>query len=397
MAEVQQHHVYCVPGMFGFGQLAGYDYFQHVKAAIAPHFYNAGFDVSFYDVPSPPTSSLRERAKVLMQTVLHTSGDSGPIHILGHSTGGLDARLALAPTVHVGVGRDLLTWRSRVATLVTMNTPHYGTPLSSYFATVSGARMLYALSVLTAVSLRLGAPSLSILSRLLTAVGSFDSWLGGDMKLFSKATDGILRFVDKEGRREITDYLSKVRTDQGAIIQITPEAMDLFNAAVENAEHVRYGCIVAAAPSPSTLKAARRVRGPYMAMTAALYTTLYQITAQHHERYGYARPNDADLTALTQALGKAPTDEHNDGIVPSLSMLWGKLIWSEDADHLDTLGHFHDDQRPTIHTDWLTSGAHLNRSRFLRMMTAIARFQLDGAQAKAISSGHHDRPEPYSG
>ncbi len=395
MSARPRHHVYCVPGMFGFGQLAGYDYFQHVKAALAPHFLNAGFEVNFYDVPSPPTSSLRERSRVLKQTILHTAGSEGPIHILAHSTGGLDARLALAPTVNVGVSRELLTFRSRVATLVTMNTPHYGTPLASYFATVSGARMLYALSVLTAVSLRLGAPSLSILSRVLSAVGNIDSLLGGDLKLFSRATDGILRFVDKDGRREITDYLSKVRTDQGAIIQTTPEAMDLFNAAVENAEHVRYGCVVASAPSPSTLKAARRVRGPYMAMTAALYTTLYQITSQHHERYGYPHPGSKDLTVMTEAFGKPPTEENNDGIVPSLSMIWGKLIWSEEADHLDTLGHFHDDQKPSMHTDWLTSGTQLNRGRFLRMMDAVARFQLDGARAKSASSAIHERPEPY--
>lgn len=395
MAPVSHHRVYFVPGMFGFGQLAGYDYFQHVKAALSPHFWNAGFDVSFFDVPSPPTSSLRERSRVLKQTILHTSGSLGPIHIVGHSTGGLDARLALAPSVNVGVSPELLSWRPRVATLITMNTPHYGTPLSTYFATVSGARMLYALSVLTAVSLRLGAPSLSVLSRVLSAVGSIDSLIGGDLKLFSRATDGVLRFVDKDGRREITEYLSKVRTDQGAIIQITPEAMDLFNAAVENAEHVRYGCVAAAAPPPSTLRAARKVRGPYMAMTAALYTTLYQITGQHHERYGYARPSGNELKMLTDAVGKAPADDHSDGIVPTLSMLWGKLIWAEEADHLDTLGHFLDDQRPAIHTDWLTSGAQINRARFLRMMTKIAEFQINGARAKEASSGHHARPEPY--
>jgi len=395
MTISNHHHVYLVPGMFGFGHLAGYDYFQHVKAALSPHFWNAGLDVSFHDVPSPPTSSLRERSRVLKHTILHTAGTQGAIHILGHSTGGLDARLALAPTVNVGVSQELLSWRARVATLVTINTPHYGTPLASYFATVSGARMLYVLSVLTAVSLRLSAPSLAILSRLLSAVGNIDSLLGGDLKLFSRATDGILRFVDQDGRREITEYLSKVRTDQGAIIQITPEAMDLFNAAVENAEHVRYGWVAAAAPPPSSLKAAKKVRGPYMAMTAALYSTLYQITSQHHERYGYARPSNTELKNITDALGKTPSDEHNDGIVPTLSMIWGKMIWTEEADHLDTLGHFYDDQKPVIHTDWLTSGAHINRSRFLHMMSKIAEFQINGALAKAPSSGHHPLPEPY--
>lgn len=362
--------------MFGFGKLAGYDYFQHVQAALSPHFWNRGLEVEFHDVPSPPTSSIKERCRVLKQTVAHTAGEAGPIHLLGHSTGGLDARLALSPTGNVGVSREFLAWRPRVSSLVTLNTPHYGTPLASYFATVSGTRLLYALSLLTAVSLRLGEPSLAIFSRVLGAVGSIDSMLGGDMKLFSKATDSILRFVDKDGRREITDYLSKVQVDQGAVIQITPEAMDLFNAAVENAEHVRYGCVVAGSPRPLSLKAARKVRGPYMAMTAALYTTLYQVTSQRHERYGYSHPSAHELKRIGHALGHPPLDEHSDGIVPVLSMLWGPLVWAEDADHLDTLGHFHDDQRPAVHTDWLTSGSGISRERFSRMMTAVANFLL---------------------
>lgn len=362
--------------MFGFGRLAGYDYFHHVKSALSPHFWNRGLDVSFHDVPCPPTSSLRERARVLATTIAHTAGEDSVIHLLGHSTGGLDARLALAPTVNIGVSPSLMNWRGRVRSLVTLNTPHYGTPLASYFATVSGTRMLYAISLLTAVSLRLGEPSLAIFSRLLAGVGSLDALLGGDMKLFSRLTDGVLRFVDKDGRSEITEYLSKVRTDQGAVIQITPEAMDLFNAAVENAEHVRYGCVVAAAPRPRSLKAARRIRGPYMAMTAALYATLSQFTNQPHERYGYAEASSPELRAMTDALGTKPDDERGDGIVPILSMLWGELLWTEEADHLDTLGHFHDDQKPPIHTDWLTSGSNLTRERFSRMMSAVASFQL---------------------
>lgn len=362
--------------MFGFGRLAGYDYFHHVKTTLSPHFWNRGLDVKFFDVPSPPTSSLKERARVLEKTIAHSCGTEGPIHLLGHSTGGLDARLALAPTVDIGVPLDLQQWNSRVRTLLTLNTPHFGTPLATYFTTVSGTRMLYALSLLTAVSLKIGEPSLALFSRLLAGVSSIDSLLGGDMKLFSRATDGILRFVDKEGRREITNYLSKVQTDQGAVIQITPEAMDLFNSAVRNAESVRYGCVVAASPPPSSFMAARRIRSPYMAFTAALYSTLYQFTAQKHERYGYALPSAAQLSRITEALGLPPTDGDSDGIVPALSMLWGELVWTEVSDHLDTLGHFHDDQEPAIHTDWLTSGTKMTRQRFHRMMSEVANFLL---------------------
>ena len=90
------------------------------------------------------------------------------------------------------------------------------------------------MSLLTVVSLTLGEPSLAIFSRLLAGVGGLDELFGGDLKLFGRLTEGVLRFVEREAREEITEFLSKIRVDQGAIVQIMPEAMDLFNAATED-------------------------------------------------------------------------------------------------------------------------------------------------------------------
>src|SRR6185436_1492304 len=159
---------------------------------------------------------------VLAGTVARTAGEVGPIHLVGHSTGGLDARLTLSPSASLGIEEPLLRWRSRVTTAISMSTPHYGTPVAGYFATVSGTRVLYALSLFTVLSLTLGEPSLAIFSRLLGGIGGIDSIFGGDLKLFSRLTDGVLRFVDKDGREEISDFLGKVRIDQGAIVQIMP-------------------------------------------------------------------------------------------------------------------------------------------------------------------------------
>jgi hypothetical protein len=295
---------------------------------------------------------------------------------VGHSTGGLDARLVLSPLINLRLPTELMNWTRRVRSLITINTPHYGTPVASYFATVSGARVLYALSLLTVVSLKLGEPSLAIFSRLLAGVGSIDALFGGDLKFFSSMTGAVLRFVDKEGRGEITDFLSKVQVDQGAIIQISPEAMDLFNAAVENAEHVRYGSMIAAAPRPATMRVAKRIRSPYTAFTAALYSTLYQFAAQRHAQYSYAKPDRNAELLIERGIGRLPTDSDSDGIVPTLSMPWGDLLWAGEADHLDVIGHFHDDQRPVRHVDWLTSGSAFSRNEFASALDVIARFQI---------------------
>jgi hypothetical protein len=296
--------------------------------------------------------------------------------LVGHSTGGLDVRLLLSPSTHLGLSAELLGFRSRVVSAITLNTPHYGTPLAGYFATVSGTRLLYAISLFTVLSLSLGEPSLAIFSRVLGGVGRIDNLIAGELKLLSRFTDSILRYVDKEARDEITDFLSKIRVDQGAVIQTMPESMDLFNATTENDQRVRYGSIASAAPPPLSLRVARRIRSPYAVLTALLYSTLYQFASQNPKVYPYARPTAREAELLRVGIDHAVNDSSNDGVVPTLSMLWGELIWAGEADHLDVLGHFHDEIQPSAHTDWVTSGARFTRQRFAALLDAISAFQL---------------------
>ena len=109
-----------------------------------------------------------------------------------------------------------------------------------------------------------------------------------------------------------------------------------------------------------------------------MYTTWYQFAAQRHKQYYYAQPSESERVALQLGIGHEITDTDSDGIVPTLSMLWGKLLWTGEADHLDVLGHFHDKLKPSDHTDWLTSGSAFNRRRFSELLNTIAEFQLTG-------------------
>lgn len=376
------HRVYFIPGMFGFGRLAGYDYFNHVRIGLERRFQDAGYQVLFEDVPAPPTSSLRYRSRIVAATIERTAGSSGPIHLVGHSTGGLDLRLVMSPAANLGLDPALLEWRGRVQSAVSINAPHYGTPVAGFFATVSGTRLLYALSLITVISLSIGEPSLAIFSRVLSGLGGIDAIFGNDLRLFSRITDGVLRFVDDDARSEIGDFLSKVRVDQGGIIQLMPEAVDLFNASIPSSPSLRFGCIASAAPPPRSLRMARGIRSPYAAFTAAIYATLYQFASKVPDVYPYARPTERELALLGTGIDHEISDSTNDGIVPTLSMLHGKLIWAGEADHLDVLGHFagDDDQdRPGVsaHRDWIKSGARFTLGRFNALLDSLAEFQLD--------------------
>ncbi|HJK96845.1 MAG TPA: hypothetical protein RMF84_06470, partial [Polyangiaceae bacterium LLY-WYZ-14_1] len=221
--------------MFGFARLAGYDYFEHVERALARRFWDAGIEARLDIVPTPPTASIRRRARVLAETVHADGGGQDPgevIHLVGHSTGALDARLLTSPSVQLAMPEETMAWRHQVRTVVSMNTPHHGTPLAAFFATVSGTRLLYALSLLTFTTLRFGGPPLTVASSLVAALAGVDDQLGLDIDVLDRVTDLMLRFIGQRGRNEVRDWLSGIRIDQGGILQITPEAMDLFNAAV---------------------------------------------------------------------------------------------------------------------------------------------------------------------
>ena len=44
----------------------------------------------------------------------------------------------LAPSTELGLEAGVLEWRNRARSAITLNTPHFGTPLASYFATTAG-------------------------------------------------------------------------------------------------------------------------------------------------------------------------------------------------------------------------------------------------------------------
>src|SRR5262249_52739955 len=213
----------------------------------------------------------------------------------------LDARLVASPSARLPIGKDQLGWIARLRSVTTMNTPHYGTPMASFFATVSGQRMLYAVSALTFIGLSLGAPPIAAASALVVAIGQLDrAVLGMEIKVIERTTDALLRALEPASNREVRDYLDAITKDQGAVIQLTPEAMNLFQAGVEDRADVVYQCVCAMAPAPSAARLARAMLSPWRAVSSTLFTTLYGITSRSDDRYPCAGPDDQ---ALARALG----------------------------------------------------------------------------------------------
>ncbi len=69
----------------------------------------------------PPIAGVEKRARRLGEQIVRVFGDE-PVHLIGHSMGGLDARRLLADP----------TWQKRVLSLTTIGTPHLGSSLADF-------------------------------------------------------------------------------------------------------------------------------------------------------------------------------------------------------------------------------------------------------------------------
>jgi triacylglycerol lipase len=101
--------------------ILGIDYFRGLKA----HVEQAGHTPLFPDVA--PLGGYEGRAKALGDAI-QGAFPQGPIHIIAHSMGGLDARTLIGRNHHG------LSERGRIASLTTVATPHRGSPVADLVA-----------------------------------------------------------------------------------------------------------------------------------------------------------------------------------------------------------------------------------------------------------------------
>ncbi len=373
--------IYLSPGLFGFARLAGFDYLQHVRKALEDRFESSRRPVEIRVVDVHPSASIRLRAARLVDLVAETSGsDGGPIHLLGHSTGGLDLRLATSPSAQLGDSSESrLGWLDRLASVTSMNTPHYGTPLAAFFTTPNGRRLLYAVTTITIVGLRLGTPPLAATSALVAAISRSEEWARLENRLIDRITDTLLQTLDPESSQDVQAWMARIQDDQGAILQLTPESMDLFSVTVEDRPGLRYQCTASYAPPSAANDWLSHLRSPWPAISAALFHVLARSTAMQHPRYPCA-PGDGGDMLLQSMLGEFVPQRANDGIVPLRSQLWGEPVWIGQADHLDVVGYF---GRRKGAGGWLTCGANFDQSSFETMMDRIVEGMLEGEAEEA--------------
>jgi hypothetical protein len=370
-----RHHALLVPGFFGFANLGDFAYFGHVRDLLAEVGPEVGLDGEIRVVATLPTASLRIRAARLAESIAELP-DGDRVSLVGHSSGGLDARLVVTPDVDLPTRADVERCAARVRSVLTVATPHHGTPVAHLFNSFLGQELLRLLSVFTIAGLRAGRLPIGLVLR---AAGLFRRRRpprGVPAQLVQELLGGFTR----ERRRELEAFLSSLGADQDLLGQLTPGAMDLFNASTADRPGLRLGCLVARARPPGLRSALSAGLDPYAHATHALFVGLYRIAART-DPAKTPRLSPEQRLALRHALGRATDVRANDGMVPTLSQVWGEVVGAAWADHHDLIGHFDAPGHVPPHFDWLTSGSAFDRAHFERLWRTAATWLSGDRQA----------------
>lgn len=365
--------VFLIPGFFGFAHFGDLKYFHHVEELLTHELAGLGRRFQVIRVDTLAAGTLARRTARLREILVEeAAGDTDPIHLVGHSTGALDARRLLDPERVRDVDDAVV---GRVRSVVSIAGAHRGTPLASAFRGAFGKDLLRLLGALTVQTLRLGPISVGTAMAGAGLIAMIDRVVGQKKDdLIDQIEEHILQDFDDDKRATLEAFFSELSIDQGLLDELSPEFARHFDAQTRDRPGVAYGCVVTAAARPSMQTALSLGLSPFAQGSHALFHTLWHFTARFVAEGGLpAGAVDAHRMLLDQ-IGRIPTEVDNDGVVPTLSQFHGELIRAVTADHHDVIGHFDDVRHVPPHVDWLISRSRFRRPEFDQLWRDVARF-----------------------
>ncbi len=370
--------VLLVPGFFGFGSFGRPGrphivYFDHViKAMVAARPELSG---RIHVHEPPPMGSLESRVRTLQDAVLQRLGSAllrgkargrGPrIHLVGHSTGGVDARLLANPHYRFhGEDRALRTGLlQHLGTVVTLSAPHHGTPIAKSFMRGLPRLVLEGMSLATImanagrVTQRLGLPGIGLAYTLFQAVRPRPDVNGPVVDL--------LTGMDEETARQIERFRGMVMSDTRILRDLAPERMAALNQRLGDHE-ARLVEIVTVAPRPSW------TRGGLRSLDRRAVYALCHAGAARSDFRPRTFPRGPWIAARAPGSERELVEDApraNDGIVPASSQtLGGRAARIVLADHLDVIGHFEGRWNTTL----FKSGAGFGQREFAELWRFVA-------------------------
>lgn len=371
------HHVYLIPGFFGFSNLGNVFYFRAVREALVENFAKRGEPLEIFGVKTFPTGSLARRARRVLEEIDKNESLSRAesIHLIGHSTGGIDARLVASTADGLGLSSIRPKIADKLRTVVCLSSPHYGTPLANFFTTIYGKKLLYFITLLVFVGL--WRRPVAFAGGVLGLGYKAYNLLGLNETLLLQLTNQLLREFTPERQEEVRSFLDSILKDVSLMIQLTPESMEVLNATIQPLDNVRHVSYATVSPPPIKIIDRARWREWLDPLSVALYSALYSLAAKPESGYDYHPPIEpvAFDTKVRYPFDLDPTS--NDGVVPTLSQIYGEFRGFVKADHLDVIGHYlRGPLEKQDGADWFLSGAKFALPAFNNLWSDITRVLL---------------------
>jgi pimeloyl-ACP methyl ester carboxylesterase len=378
-----------VPGLLGFGSFGPegapiLEYFLHVKQELRAVFRDQLRleEPRFFVHEPPPTGPLALRVASLVTSVERLTRElpHARIHLIGHSTGGVDTRLFVnllysPPEAPASKRQHLI---KNVATVVSLSAPHAGAPFAAHAAPVVShlltqpvrqfIKILYLSSILNTARKSVPAHRALDEKRYVdnrefaaavrqTAVRSM-FMLPLDMAaLIQKTTQ-----LGPELARQVSKFLDLVVSDTRLLKDLQPAEMVKLNQAIAAGDTFPVHCFVSVSPAP---------RGLPLLPTQKIYALAYRFARPWFSK-GSHFPDGEWLAGRDAALETAFA---NDGVVPSASQpapaapsqppLPVRIV---QGDHLDVVGHF-----AGVGETFFKSGANIDAARFSQLWSAVGR------------------------
>lgn len=393
--------VVLIPGFFGFGRLGDFFYFADRVSATLRGALEArlGRAIPILSIAAEPASSLAARQRTLLaqlervDTVLE-----GPAryHLVGHSAGGVDADL-LTMDQPLTSGQ---TWddcdshdiRSRIRSITTISSPHYGTNLSNSAAVAflrdplhhldgaGGSALLVANLAALVAKRSLTLDALAGVAQSGTATGQFLLHLAFDRDLLRDLETSRMEALRAKLVRRLFPQIVNFAT----CVPSTPVSSEGVPRACDQFFALLHALTGRNAPSsPTTLAAIQLLeQNPQLVVR----------NPSAHVASFDASSSDGVVNTARQILLPTARDLPSGG--QNAEPFFGGCIV---ADHADVIGHYdrHDPlsldpsgrARP-INDGFFRSGAGFGDDQFFKLYASVAEWVARASQAESHAASH---------
>jgi hypothetical protein len=200
---------------------------------------------------------------------------------------------------------------------------------------------------------------------------------------FDELYEKLFRDLGDERRLELIQFLDGISSDQSIVFQLTPAGCDLLNACTADPS-VYYGSVVARARRPTFRTFVRSLRDLYTQIVHPVFASLHFIAAHGELTTAPLTPDQEER--LARAFDGVPRASDSDGVVPTLSQVWGDVIHATTADHLDVVGQFGRNDAARWGGDWIPSYSGFTSDDFVALWSDVATWVLEKAGAPKRST-----------